>query len=92
MGLKKSEHISEIIVHPEDPSIIWVAAQGPLWSKGGERGFFLSDDGGKNWKNTLQPNAWTGVTDMLWIPESQSHLCRKLAAPSDGSRFRGAGP
>ena len=74
MGLKRSEHISEIIVHPEDPSIIWVAAQGPLWSKGGERGFYRSDDGGKNWKNTLQPNAWTGVTDIAVDPRDPDRI------------------
>ena len=36
MGLSKSEHISKILIHPENSNIIWVAAQGPLWSKGGE--------------------------------------------------------
>ena len=35
MGLKESQHISKIIVHPENSDILWVAAQGPLWSKGG---------------------------------------------------------
>ena len=38
MGLKSSEHISKIIVNPHNSDIVWVAAQGPLWSKGGERG------------------------------------------------------
>src|SRR6056297_1039854 len=40
MGLKDSEHISKIIVHPRNSNIVWVASQGPLWSKGGERGFY----------------------------------------------------
>src|SRR6056297_391582 len=40
MGLENSEHISKVIVHPEDSNTLWVAAQGPLWSKGGERGLF----------------------------------------------------
>ena len=53
MGLDKSEHISKIIVHPKNSDIIWVASQGPLWSKGGERGIFKSVDGGKTWKQTL---------------------------------------
>ena len=48
MGLKASEHISEIIVHPENPNVVWVAAQGPLWTKGGERGFYITTDGGQN--------------------------------------------
>ena len=38
-GLQKSEHISKIIVHPTNSQILWVAAQGPLWSKGGKEGF-----------------------------------------------------
>ena len=53
MGLKKSEHLSKIIIHPTNSKIIWVASQGPLWSKGGERGVYKSIDGGKNWKKTL---------------------------------------
>ena len=64
-GLKKSEHISKIIVHPKDPNIIWVAVQGPLWSPGGERGLYKSIDGGNTWKNTLNINQWTGVTDLV---------------------------
>ena len=36
MGLKESEHISKIIIHPDDSNVVWVAAQGPLWSSGGE--------------------------------------------------------
>ncbi|HEY9113605.1 MAG TPA: hypothetical protein VIN10_02840, partial [Bacteroidales bacterium] len=65
MGLKESQHISKIIVHPKNSDIIWVAAQGPLWNKGGERGIFKSIDGGKTWKKTLGDDAWTGATDIL---------------------------
>ena len=65
MGLKSSEHISKIIVSPDDPNLIFVASQGPLWSSGGERGLFRSIDGGKNWKNVLDINKWTGVTDIV---------------------------
>ncbi len=64
MGLKTSEHISKIIIHPSNPDIVFVAAQGPLWSKGGERGFFKTIDGGKTWKKTLGDEEWTGVTDI----------------------------
>ena len=65
MGLKKSEHISKIVIHPTNSNIIWVASQGPLWSKGGERGIYKSIDGGKNWKRTLGDNKWVGATDLL---------------------------
>jgi len=65
MGLKNSEHISKIIVSEEDSDVIYVAAQGPLWNKGGDRGFFKSSDGGKTWKKTLGDGEWTGVTDIV---------------------------
>ncbi len=74
MGLKHSEHISKIIVHPKNPNIIWVAAQGPLWSKGGDRGLFKSTDGGKTWKKTLGDNEWTGVTDIAIDPRNPDRL------------------
>jgi photosystem II stability/assembly factor-like uncharacterized protein len=68
MGLKKSEHISKIIVHPENQDIIWVAVQGPLWNKGGERGVFKSENGGETWKKMLRGNEWTGATDLVIDP------------------------
>ena len=74
MGLKKSEHISKIIVHPEDPNTVWVASQGPLWSPGGERGLYKTTDGGKTWKNTLDINEWTGVTDLVIDPTNPDVL------------------
>ena len=64
MGLKNSEHISKIIVSPKDPNTVFVASQGPLWSPGGERGLYRTDNGGKTWKNVLSVNEWTGVTDI----------------------------
>lgn len=65
MGLKKSEHISKIIIHPTNSNIIMVAAQGPLWNKGGERGFYKSTDFGKTWRKTLGDDEWVGVTDIV---------------------------
>lgn len=74
MGLKESHHISKIIIHPENSNIIWVAAQGPLWSKGGERGLYKSVDGGKTWKKTLGDSEWVGVTDILIDPRNANRL------------------
>ncbi|MEM9836740.1 MAG: glycosyl hydrolase [Bacteroidota bacterium] len=68
MGLKASEHLSEIIVHPENSNVIFVAAQGPLWSKGGDRGFYKSTDGGETWNKALGDDEWTGVTDIMLDP------------------------
>ncbi|MBS1543369.1 MAG: glycosyl hydrolase [Bacteroidetes bacterium] len=64
-GLKNSEHISKIVVHPSNSNIVWVAAQGPLWAKGGERGIFKTTDGGKTWKRTLGDTEWVGATDVV---------------------------
>ncbi|MCF8228939.1 MAG: hypothetical protein K9G58_06810 [Bacteroidales bacterium] len=74
MGLKKSEHISKIIIHPQNSDIIWVAAQGPLWNKGDERGLYKSTDGGKTWKKTLGDNEWVGVTDIVMDPRNPDRL------------------
>lgn len=64
MGLAESEHISDIIVHPQDSNTVWVSSQGPLWSKGGQRGLFKTTDGGKTWDNVLNIDEWTGVTSL----------------------------
>jgi len=68
MGLPNSEHISKVVVHPENSNVVMVAAQGPLWSKGGDRGFYLSEDGGKSWTKTLGDDEWVGVTDIVVDP------------------------
>lgn len=74
MGLKASERISKIIVHPDDSQIVWVAAQGPLWSKGGERGLYKTVDGGTTWKRVLDAGEWTGVTDIVIDPRDPDIL------------------
>ncbi|MCH2032346.1 MAG: glycosyl hydrolase [Tenacibaculum sp.] len=74
MGLKNSEHLSKIIIHPKDSKIMWVASQGPLWSGGGERGVFKSTDGGKTWKQTLGDDQWVGATDLLIDPRNPDLL------------------
>lgn len=73
-GLKKSEHLSKIIVHPSNPDILWVASQGPLWSKGGERGVYKTTDGGTTWNRTLGDDEWVGATDMLIDPNNPDIL------------------
>ena len=74
MGLKKSEHISKIIIHPKNSDILWVASQGPLWNKGGERGVYKSIDGGKSWTQTLGDKEWVGATDLLIDPRNPNML------------------
>ncbi|NND72573.1 MAG: glycosyl hydrolase [Rhodothermales bacterium] len=73
-GLEASEHISKIIVHPDNSDVIWVASQGPLWSPGGERGVFKSTDGGDSWTRTLGDDEWVGATDLLIDPRNPNIL------------------
>jgi hypothetical protein len=91
MGLKDSQHISEIIVDPTDSKTVYVASQGPLWSPGGDRGLFKTTDGGATWSNVLSDGQWTGVTDVvmdsrdprvLYAATWQHH--RTVAAVIDG--------
>lgn len=74
VGLKNSEHIGKIIVHPESSDIVYVAAIGPLWSEGGERGVYKTTDGGKNWEPVLTIDEHTGVTDLVMDPRNPDVL------------------
>jgi len=68
MGLEKSEHIGKIIVDPRDSNVVWVAAQGPLWNAGGERGLYKTTDFGETWTQALKIDDDTGVTDVVIDP------------------------
>ncbi len=74
MGLKKSERISRILIHPENSDVIWVTAQGPLWTPGGERGLYKSTDGGITWNKKLGDEEYTGATDLVMDPRNPDIL------------------
>ncbi len=74
MGLPKSEHIANIIVHPTDENTVWVAAYGPVWSVGGERGVYKTTDGGKTWKRTLFISDDTGISELVADPKNPNVL------------------
>lgn len=67
-GLKESEHIAKVLVHPKDRNTLFVAAQGPLWKAGGDRGLFVSRDGGVTWTKAFETDEHTGVTDVVMEP------------------------
>ncbi len=93
MGLPNSEHVSKIIVHPDNSDVVWVASQGPLWSSGGDRGVFKTTDGGETWNKVLGGSEWTGATDLLIDPRNPDLL---YAATWDRHRtvaaYLGGGP
>ncbi|HKD02655.1 MAG TPA: hypothetical protein VKB77_09515 [Terriglobales bacterium] len=70
MGLKKSEHIGRIVVDPRDSKVVYVAAEGPLWGPGGDRGLYKTTDGGKTWKTVLTISENTGVADVAIDPSN----------------------
>lgn len=74
MGLQQSEHIGEIIIDPKNSDVVYVAAYGPLWSNGGERGVYKSVDGGKSWKQSLKISDYTGVADIVMDPRDNKVL------------------
>ncbi len=74
MGLKNSEHIGKIIVHPENSDVVYVAAIGPLWSKGGNRGLYKTEDGGKTWASIIEVDEHTGVNDVVMDPRNPNVL------------------
>ena len=64
VGLKTSKHIGRIVLHPTNPDVAYVAAQGSVWGPGGERGLYRTLDGGRTWVRTLHVDEETGVTDV----------------------------
>ena len=74
VGLKASEHIGKILVDPKNPGVVYVAAQGPLWAPGGDRGLYKTTDGGKTWTAVLTISENTGVSDVVMDPRDPDTL------------------
>lgn len=65
MGLRDSQHIARVVIHPSNPDIVYVAVMGHLFSTNEERGVFKSSDGGATWKKVLYINEKTGAVDLV---------------------------
>ncbi len=98
MGLERSEHIAEILIDPRDGDTVHVAAEGPLWSSGGERGLFTTTDGGATWSPSLTVDddpdeSVTGVTSAAFAPDDPDTIYAATYQRRRSVRsFAGGGP
>ena len=74
LGLEATQHIARIVIHPTNPNIVYVAAQGALHAPTEERGVYKSTDGGDTWEKTLFVNNTTGSTELSMNPDNPREL------------------
>ncbi|WP_235297339.1 WD40/YVTN/BNR-like repeat-containing protein [Portibacter marinus] len=74
LGLEKTQHIARVRIHPDNPDIVYIAAQGALHSGSEERGIYKSTDGGQTWKNVLYVNDLTGCSELAMDPTNPNIL------------------
>src|SRR4051812_29465046 len=74
MGLETSEHIGKVIIDPRNSDVVYVAAQGPLFSPGGQRGLYKTTNGGLTWDAVFTISENTGVTDVILDPRNPDVL------------------
>ena len=70
LGLDLTRHIANVVIHPTNPELVYVAAQGALNGPSKERGIYKSDDGGKTWKNVLYVDENSGCSDLNMDPNN----------------------
>ncbi len=74
VGLKNSERISSILIHPEDANQIWVGVLGNLWGDSEERGIYKTEDGGESWNKIKYIDQKTGCSDLIMDPTNPNIL------------------
>ncbi|MFK7969057.1 MAG: WD40/YVTN/BNR-like repeat-containing protein [Bacteroidia bacterium] len=93
MGLEESHNIHRVIIHPDNPDVVYVGAQGPAWGDNTTRGVYKTTDGGETWKQVLKGDKSTGIADLVIDPTNPNKL---IAAMWDFRRtawdFRSGGP
>ena len=93
LGLEKTEKVSKILLHPDDPDIAYVGAMGTTWGENPERGVYKTVDGGKTWEKVLFVDEKTGVADMAMDPTNPNKI---IAAMWEHRRwpwfFKSGGP
>jgi photosystem II stability/assembly factor-like uncharacterized protein len=93
LGLKDSEHVSRVVIHPKDSNTVYACALGHLWNPNQGRGVFKTTDGGKSWQKIFYRDENTGCAEMVMDPKDPNVL---YAAMWDVRRqpwtFRSGGP
>lgn len=74
IGLRETQSIARVIVHPSNPDVVWVAANGRLFGPNPERGVFKTTDGGATWNKVLYVDENTGATDLVMDPSNPNIL------------------
>jgi photosystem II stability/assembly factor-like uncharacterized protein len=93
MGLSDSHHIAKVIIHPDNPDIVYVASIGHEWSSNAQRGVFTTTDGGAHWTRVLFINDSTGVVDMAMDPANPKIIYAwawHIESGTDGGLYRTA--
>ena len=93
MGLADTRHIGKIVIDPNDPNTVYVAAVGHLWGSNPERGVFKTKDGGKTWKKVLYKDEFTGAIDLVMDPRNPNVLYTAMYQHQrKGWGYNGGGP
>ncbi|TND05124.1 MAG: hypothetical protein FD123_3744 [Bacteroidetes bacterium] len=74
VGLDSTEHISKIVIDPQNSNTVYVAAPGPLWSDSKQRGLYKTTDGGETWTKILYTDVKTGCADIVIDPKNPNVL------------------
>jgi photosystem II stability/assembly factor-like uncharacterized protein len=94
LGLEKTEQIGAVVIHPQDPNTVYVAALGHLWGRNPERGVYKTTDGGRTWQRVLYVDDMSGAVDLVMDPANPNVLYASTwqRMRSGGAQAREAGP
>lgn len=92
MGLANTHHIGRVVIHPRDPSVVFVAALGHLWGANADRGLYRTRDAGRTWSKVLGVNDFTGAVDVAMDPDGRTLYAAMYQRQRTGFGFVGGGP
>ena len=92
MGLRETQQIGRVVIHPRDPRIVYVAALGNLWASSDDRGLYRTTDAGATWKKVLAGNDVTGAVDVALDPDGRTVYAAMYQRQRKGYGFVGGGP